>query len=91
MSFIVDFIKGRSYKLVRDMSLFSLALAILAIATATVIEHGLRGIQQAANRQTLPPVVAQGSTGTTTTFVTRSVLDDPVATGAITRQPQAKR
>jgi hypothetical protein len=88
MSFIVDFIKGRSYKLVRDMSLFSLAIVVLALVASAAIEQAVRGIQQAANQQTLPPVVARGSTGTTTTFVTRSVLDDPLATGSITRQQQ---
>lgn len=92
MSFIVDFIKGRSYKLVRDMSLFSLAVAALAIGSAALIERSVRGIQIASGRQALPPTVARGpSNGTTTTIVTRSVLDEPVATGTIRPQSQPKR
>ncbi|MGL5116093.1 MAG: hypothetical protein ACRC7G_10560 [Beijerinckiaceae bacterium] len=91
MSFIIDFIQGRSYKLVRDMSLFSLAVAALAFASAALIERGVRGIQQASVKQNLPPAVANGPSGTTTTFVTRSVLDDPVSTGSVSRQAQPKR
>jgi hypothetical protein len=88
MDGIVDFITGRSNKLLRDMLIASFFMIGLCLVALLSINKAVETIRVA--RQPLPSRVQtvqnQQSTGQITT-ITRSVLDDPILTGSVSGRP----
>jgi Flp pilus assembly protein protease CpaA len=88
MTGIVDFITGRSNKLLRDILIASFFVAGLCMVALLSINKAVETIRVA--RQPLPSRIqstqSQQATGQITT-ITRSVLDDPVLTGSISGRP----
>jgi len=85
MSAIVDFIAGRSNKLLRDILTASAVTVLACLGAVTVVQTATDHLR--AGRQPLPPKLeanrGPGSGGGITT-ITRSVLDEPVMTDSIT-------
>jgi hypothetical protein len=88
MDGIIDFITGRSNKLLRDMLIASFFVVGLCLVALLSINKAVETIRVA--RQPLPTKtqIAQNqlSNGQITT-ITRSVLDDPILTGSISGRP----
>ena len=88
MDGIIDFIAGRSNKLLRDVLIASFFVVGLCLVALLSISKAVETIRVA--RQPLPSRIqttqSQQPTGQITT-ITRSVLDDPVLTGSISGRP----
>ncbi len=88
MDGVIDFIKGRSNKLLRDMLIASFFVVGLCMVAMLSINRAVETIRIA--RQPLPSKIQtaqnQQSNGQITT-ITRSVLDDPILTGSISGRP----
>ncbi len=84
MGSIVDFLAGRSNKLLRDMLIASTIVTGMCLVALVSINQVVESIKTA--RQPLPSRVQaaqnNASNGQITT-ITRSVLDDPLLTGSI--------
>jgi hypothetical protein len=82
---ILDFIAGRSNKLLRDLLGTGLAIIVLSFGALMLINAGLDQLRE--NRNSLPPKVAYApvpqSQDNAIRTVTRSVLDDNITTGSI--------
>jgi hypothetical protein len=80
---MMDFIAGRSNKLLRDLLGTGLAIIALSFGALTMINAGLDQLRE--NRNSLPPLVthAPAQRDIPTRTVTRSVLDDNITTGSI--------
>jgi hypothetical protein len=84
MSFLRDFMAGRTHKLARDFLLSGFVIICLSMAGMVTLSRALDELR-VAQRQALPPriqVTDNQGNGRITTIV-RSVLDDPVTTGSI--------
>jgi hypothetical protein len=82
MSAIIDFVSGRSNKLLRDILAASAVTVLACVGAVTIVQTATDRMLVA--RQPLPPRLEANrlpSNGPITT-VTRSVLDDPVITGS---------
>jgi hypothetical protein len=88
MSFIDDFLSGRTHKLARDFMLTGVVITgvcfIAVGAINTMVEN-----MKVAQRQALPQRIAnnQSRPAGEITTITRSVLDDNIATGSIAGRP----
>lgn len=82
MTAIVDFLSGRSNKLLRDILGSSIVVALLSVAAVSYIRAAVDVLRVA--RQPLPSKIenAQSGRGSVIT-VTRSVLDEPLYTGTV--------
>jgi hypothetical protein len=80
---ILDFIAGRSNKLLRDLLGTGLAIVVLSFGALMLINAGLDQLRE--NRNSLPPKVTYAPLQQDDTIrtVTRSVLDDNITTGSI--------
>ncbi|MGL4241134.1 MAG: hypothetical protein ACRCTI_08490, partial [Beijerinckiaceae bacterium] len=81
MGFLGDFIAGRTHKLARDFLVSGLVIVALCFGAVSLLTRGLEEMR-VANRQPLPPRVAQGG-AVTTHEVVRSILDDNPTTASI--------
>jgi hypothetical protein len=84
MRAVIDFLMGRSNRLLRDMLMTSSVVAVLCVMVATFISATMETIR--TTRQPLPPrIQAAGPTvpSSQVTTITRSVLDDPIVTGSV--------
>jgi hypothetical protein len=81
MSFIGDFIAGRTHKLARDFLFTGFVILTMCFGAVSLLSSAMQEMRM-ASRQPLPPRVAQGGPVTTTTVV-RSVLDDNPTTASI--------
>jgi hypothetical protein len=88
MDAIIDFIAGRSNRLLRDVLIASFLVIGLCLVALLSINKAVETIRVA--RQPLPSKIQtaqnQQSNGQITT-ITRSVLDDPILTGSISGRP----
>ena len=84
MSAIVDFIAGRSNKLLRDILTASAVTVFACVGAVTVVQTATEHLR--VGRQPLPPRLEANRApgGGSITTITRSVLDEPVMTGSIT-------
>jgi hypothetical protein len=80
---IMDFIAGRSNKLLRDLLGTGLIIVALSFGALMMINAGLDQLRE--NRNSLPPLAthAPNQKDDTIRTVTRSVLDDNITTGSI--------
>ena len=87
MTAIVDFLAGRTNKLLRDLLAASLLVAVGCVGAVGFIRSAADSYRVAL--QPLPPRLEAGrATGEgRITTVTRSVLDDPVFTGSTGGRP----
>jgi hypothetical protein len=83
MGAIIDFIAGRSNKLLRDMLLSSALVAVVCVGAMSALSGALGTMKLA--RQPLPQKVqtAQNAGSGQTTTIVRSILDDAVLTGSV--------
>jgi putative intracellular protease/amidase len=79
LSFLSDFIAGRTNKLARDFLGAGLVIVVLCFGAVSLLTSTL-DTMRSANRQQLPPRIVQN--GPLQTIV-RSVLDDNVTTASI--------
>jgi hypothetical protein len=84
MPFISDFLSGKTHKLARDFLFTGAVIAGLCFIAVGVIGSMVDNIK-VAQRQALPQRVAtaQPRPAGEVTTITRSVLDDNIATGSI--------
>jgi hypothetical protein len=80
-SFLSDFIAGRTHKLARDFLGAGLAIVLMCFGAVSLLNSALETMRT-ANRQSLPPAIAQNAPTQTQTIV-RSILDDNVTTASI--------
>jgi hypothetical protein len=84
MGAFIDFLAGRTNKLLRDMLAAAAVVAFLCVVAVSLIDAAVTTFT--ASRHPLPPRLAAGQgysvNGPVTTIV-RSVLDDPITTGTI--------
>ena len=87
MGAFVDFLTGRSNKLLRDILTASAVTVFACVGAVTIVQTATEHLR--VGRQPMPPRLEAnrlptngGSTSVTT--ITRSVLDEPVMTGSIT-------
>ena len=82
MSAILDFVSGRSNKLLRDILAASAVTALACVGAVTIVQTATDRMLVA--RQPLPPRLEanRAPANGPITSVTRSVLDDPVITGS---------
>jgi hypothetical protein len=80
---MMDFIAGRSNKLLRDLLGTGLVIVALSFGALMMINAGLDQLRD--NRNSLPPLAAHAPNQKDDTIrtVTRSVLDDNITTGSI--------
>jgi hypothetical protein len=81
VSFLSDFIAGRSHKLARDFLGAGFAIVLMCFGAVSLLNSALDTVRS-AGRQPLPPRVAQNAPVQTQTIV-RSVLDDNLTTASI--------
>ncbi len=84
MSAILDFVSGRSNKLLRDILAASFVTVLACVGAVTVVQTATDRLMVA--RQPLPPRLEANRTPNNAPIVTvtRSVLDDPIITGSAT-------
>jgi hypothetical protein len=81
MSFIGDFIAGRTHKLARDFLLSSLVIVTMSVGAVTLLTRTLDEMR-VSSRQPLPQRAATNGT-IVTHEVVRSILDDNPTTASI--------
>lgn len=81
MSFLSDFLSGRSNKLARDFLGAGIAIILMCFGAVSLLNSAL-DTMRTAGRQQLPARLAQNGPVQTQTVV-RSVLDDNVTTASI--------
>ncbi len=84
MGFILDFVSGRSNKLLRDILAASAVTLLACVGAVSLVQSATDRILVA--RQPLPPRLEANRTPSAGPIVTvtRSVLDDPIITGSAT-------
>lgn len=88
MRAFIDFLAGRSNRLLRDTLAASAVVAVVAVTAVSSIRAAVDSFVVA--RQPLPSRLEAGRTGGgngPVVTITRSVLDDPVLTGAVSGRP----
>jgi hypothetical protein len=88
MGIIGDFLSGKTHKLARDFLLTGAVITGVCFMAVGVINTMVENMK-VAQRQALPQRIATGQprpAGEITT-ITRSVLDDNIATGSIAGRP----
>ncbi|MGL4634701.1 MAG: hypothetical protein ACRCWF_01865 [Beijerinckiaceae bacterium] len=84
MSFIGDFLSGKTHKLARDFLFSGAVIAIMCFVAVRYINEMVENVKL-AQKQTLPQRVAaaQPRPDNEIRTITRSVLDDNVVTGSV--------
>jgi hypothetical protein len=84
MSFLSDFLSGRTHKLARDFLFSSALIAVMCFVAVRYVNAMVENVK-VAQRQTLPQRIAvnQSRTDAEVRTITRSVLDDNLTTGSI--------
>jgi hypothetical protein len=88
MNLISEFLSGKTHKLARDFLFASGAIAVVCFIAVGAINIMVENMK-VAQRQTLPQRIAasQSRPAGEITTITRSVLDDNIATGSISGRP----
>jgi putative intracellular protease/amidase len=84
MRAIMDFLAGRSNKLLRDFMGASLAITAFCFGALLLVNSGLDQLRQTRGVISLPPKISRSTDGVSNEIrtVTRSVLDDNLTTGS---------